>query len=61
MRERAVREAERALRILGDLGCANAPRLKSSAMTVEAARITMISLRSRHDEVRREGDARTEA
>jgi chromosome segregation protein len=52
-----VREAERALADLGDLDVERAA-VEEQRVTVEAARITMISLRSRHDEVRREGDAR---
>ena len=52
-----VREAKRALADLGDLDVERAA-VEEQRVTVEAARITMISLRSRHDEVRREGDAR---
>ncbi|EAP75919.1 chromosome segregation protein SMC [Roseovarius nubinhibens] len=50
-------EAEGALRELGDLDAARA-EVEDVKMTVEAARITMISRRSEHDEVRREGEAR---
>ena len=52
-----VREAERALLDLGDLDVERAA-VEGQRVTVEAARITMISMRSRHDEVCREGDAR---
>jgi chromosome segregation protein len=50
-------EAERALAELGDLEQARADA-EDIKMTVEAARITMMSRRSAHDERRREGDAR---
>ena len=53
-----VLEAERALAELGDLQEARA-RTEDLRMTVEAARITMLSRRSAHDELRREGEART--
>ncbi|MEH6645189.1 chromosome segregation protein SMC [Sulfitobacter sp.] len=52
-----VVEAERALVDLGDLGEARGA-VEDLRMTVEAARITMMSRRSNHDELRREGDAR---
>jgi chromosome segregation protein len=52
-----VREAERALADLGDLGEARAA-VEDIRMTVEAARITMMSRRSAHDEQRRAGEAR---
>ena len=52
-----VLEAERALSDLGDLGDARAA-LDDLRMMVEAARITMMSRRSGHDELRREGEAR---
>jgi chromosome segregation protein len=52
-----VLEAERALAELGDLSEARA-QVEDLRMTVEAARITMMSRRSAHDELRREGDAR---
>ena len=53
-----VLEAERALADLGDLSEARAA-VEDIRMAVEAARITMMSRRSNHDELRREGDART--
>ena len=53
-----VLEAERALADLGDLSEARAG-VEDIRMTVEAARITMMSRRSGHDELRREGEART--
>lgn len=52
-----VLEAERALADLGDLDEARAS-VDDIRMTVEAARITMMSRRSGHDELRREGEAR---
>ena len=52
-----VLEAERALAELGDLAAARAG-VEDIRMTVEAARITMMSRRSAHDELRREGEAR---
>jgi chromosome segregation protein len=52
-----VLEAERAMMDLGDLEVERAA-VDDLRMTVEAARITMMSRRSSHDEVRREGDAR---
>ncbi len=52
-----VLEAERALAELGDLGTARGA-IEDLRMTVEAARITMMSRRSAHDELRREGEAR---
>ena len=52
-----VLEAERALAELGDLGQARADA-EDIKMTVEAARMTMMTRRSAHDELRREGDAR---
>ena len=52
------KEAERALAELGDLADARA-QVEAVRMAVEAARITMISHRSAHDELRREGEART--
>ncbi|PUB14167.1 chromosome segregation protein SMC [Yoonia sediminilitoris] len=54
---RALAEAEKAARDLGDLDAARAS-VEDVKMTVEAARITMMSRRSAHDEVRREGEAR---
>jgi len=50
-------EAEKGLADLGDLDAMRA-RVEDFKMTVEAARITMISRRSAHDELRREGEAR---
>jgi chromosome segregation protein len=52
-----VLEAERALADLGDVEAERAA-VEDLRMTVEAARITMMSRRSGHDEVRREGEAR---
>ncbi len=54
----ALAEAEKSLGELGDLEAARA-NVEDVKMTVEAARITMISHRSAHDELRREGEART--
>jgi len=53
-----VLEAERALAELGDLTDAR-NAVEDLRMTVEAARIMMMSRRSSHDELRREGEART--
>ena len=53
----ALAAAEAAARELGDLGDARAA-VEDVKMTVEAARITMMSHRSASDEVRREGEAR---
>ncbi|MEP1767921.1 MAG: chromosome segregation protein SMC [Sulfitobacter sp.] len=53
-----VQEAVRALEELGDLGDARAA-VEDIRMGVEGARITMMSRRSHHDELRREGEART--
>ncbi|WP_296424822.1 chromosome segregation protein SMC [Yoonia sp.] len=53
----ALSEAEAAAHDLGDLETARAA-VDDVKMTVEAARITMMSRRSAHDEVRREGEAR---
>ena len=53
----ALAEAEKAFADLGDLDAARA-EVEDIKMTVEAARITMISKRSAFDEVRREGEAR---
>ncbi len=50
-------EAERALGDLGDLDSAR-QGVEDIKMTVEAARIMMMSRRSAHDELRREGEAR---
>lgn len=53
-----LKEAERALEDLGDLDAGRA-LVEQVRMAVEAARITMMSRRSAHDELRREGNART--
>jgi len=53
-----VLEAERAVAGLEDLDSARAG-MDDLRMTVEAARITMMTRRSTHDEIRREGEART--
>ena len=53
-----VLEAERAVAGLEDLDSARAG-MEDLRMTVEAARITMMTRRSTHDEIRREGEART--
>ncbi|MFC4671229.1 chromosome segregation SMC family protein [Seohaeicola nanhaiensis] len=53
-----VKEAEAAMADLGDLATARA-RIDDIRQTVEAARITMLTRRSAHDEIRREGEART--
>nr|WP_272490905.1 AAA family ATPase [Mesobacterium pallidum] len=53
-----LKEAEAAVAGLGDLDEARA-QLEDVKMTVEAARMTMMSRRSAHDELRREGEART--
>ena len=53
-----VNEAQAALTDLGDLASARA-RIDDIRQTVEAARITMLTRRSAHDEIRREGEART--
>lgn len=50
-------EAERGLQDLGDLDAAR-EGVEDVKMTVEAARITMMTKRSGHDELRREGEAR---
>ena len=52
-----VLEAERALTELGDLAEARYA-IEDLRLTVEAARITMMSRRSAHDEMRREGEVR---
>ncbi|MBO9395680.1 chromosome segregation protein SMC [Shimia sp. R9_2] len=52
-----LNEAERALADLGDLDAAR-QGVEDIKMTVEAARIMMMSRRSAHDELRREGEAR---
>ncbi|MGD9862147.1 MAG: chromosome segregation SMC family protein [Pseudodonghicola sp.] len=53
-----LREAEAGLAGLGDLDTARA-QVEALRQTVEAARITMLTRRSAHDELRREGEART--
>ncbi|WP_322867783.1 chromosome segregation protein SMC [Aquicoccus sp. G2-2] len=50
-------EAEKGVSDLGDLEAARA-QVEDVKMTVEAARITMMSRRSAHDELKREGEAR---
>lgn len=52
-----LKEAQAALTELGDLDAARA-EVEDLRMTVEAARITMMSKRSEHDELRRTGEAR---
>ncbi|WP_084861777.1 chromosome segregation protein SMC [Salibaculum halophilum] len=54
---KALAEAEAALTTLGDLDAARA-RVEDVKMTVEAARMTMMTKRAAHDELRREGEAR---
>ena len=51
-------DAENALKSLGDLEAAR-DEIEDLRMTVEAARMTMMTKRSTFDEVRREGEART--
>jgi chromosome segregation protein len=53
----ALAEAEVGLHDLPDLGAARAA-VEAIKTTVEAARITMMSRRAAHDEIRREGEAR---
>lgn len=55
---KALAEAEHAADGLGDLAAAR-EAVDGLRMAVEAARITMMSRRSGHDELRREGEART--
>ncbi len=55
---KSLQEAERGLADLGDLAEARA-QVEEIKMTVEAARMMMMSKRSAHDELRREGEART--
>ncbi|MDG1281795.1 MAG: chromosome segregation protein SMC [Pseudorhodobacter sp.] len=52
-----LREAEQARATLPDLDAARS-QVEALKTTVEAARITMMSRRSAHDELRREGEAR---
>ncbi|RPE63191.1 condensin subunit Smc [Pacificibacter maritimus] len=56
--EARLRDAENAIRDLPDLQAAR-DAIESVKMAVEAARITMMTKRSSHDEIRREGEART--
>ncbi|MAQ36210.1 chromosome segregation protein SMC [Thioclava sp. UBA3469] len=53
----ALREAENAQSSLPDLDAARGD-VEAVKMTVEAARMTMMTKRSAHDEIRREGEAR---
>ncbi len=53
-----LREAEAAVKALPDLDAARA-EAEDVKLTVEAARMTMLAKRSAHDEIRREGEART--
>ncbi|MFD1509581.1 chromosome segregation protein SMC [Lacimonas salitolerans] len=55
---RQLTDAERAVAALANLEAARAG-VEDIKMTVEAARMTMMTKRSSHDELRREGDART--
>lgn len=52
-----LREAEAAVKDLPDLDAAR-DRVEAAKVAVEAARIAMLTRRSSHDEVRREGEAR---
>ncbi|WP_102222835.1 chromosome segregation protein SMC [Acidimangrovimonas sediminis] len=52
-----LKEAERGVEALPDLDAARAG-IEDVKMTVEAARMTMMTRRSGHDELRREGEAR---
>ncbi|SEV88365.1 condensin subunit Smc [Aliiroseovarius sediminilitoris] len=56
-RQRLI-DAERGVTDLGDLEAARA-QVEDVKMAVEAARMTMMTKRSTHDELRREGEART--
>ncbi|WP_347313575.1 chromosome segregation protein SMC [Defluviimonas sp. SAOS-178_SWC] len=53
-----LRDAEAAVKALPDLDAARA-EVEDVKLTVEAARMTMLAKRSAHDEIRREGEART--
>ncbi len=53
-----LKEAEAAVAALPDLDAARA-EIEDVKLTVEAARMTMLAKRSAHDEIRREGEART--
>lgn len=55
---KALSEAQSALAGLGDLEAARA-QVDALRVTVDAARMTMLAKRSSHDELRREGEART--
>ncbi|MWD28213.1 AAA family ATPase [Aquicoccus sp. SCR17] len=55
---RQLSEAEAGMADLGDLDAARA-EVEDVKMTVEAARVTMMTRRSAHDELKREGEART--
>ena len=55
---KSVAEAERGVAELGDLETARTA-VENIKMTVEAARMTMMTKRSSHEELRREGEART--
>ncbi len=52
-----LKEAETGVAVLPDLDAARA-EVEDVKLTVEAARVTMLSKRSVHDELRREGEAR---
>ena len=52
-----LREAEAGVQALPDLDTARA-EVEDVKLTVEAARVTMMTRRSAHDEIRREGEAR---
>ncbi|WP_424975797.1 chromosome segregation protein SMC [Dinoroseobacter sp. S124A] len=55
---KALSEAQTAQAGLGDLEAARA-QVEAIRVTVDAARMTMLAKRSAHDELRREGEART--
>lgn len=56
--EQRLREAEKTVKELPDLQAARSD-IEEVKLAVEAARITMMTKRSSHDEIRREGEART--
>ncbi|NIY79102.1 chromosome segregation protein SMC [Celeribacter sp. HF31] len=56
--EQRLREAEKTMKGLPDLQAARSD-IEEVKLAVEAARITMMTKRSSHDEIRREGEART--
>ncbi|WP_417279641.1 chromosome segregation protein SMC [Celeribacter sp.] len=56
--EQRLREAEKTVKDLPDLQAARSD-IEEVKLAVEAARITMMTKRSSHDEIRREGEART--